>query len=151
MPCASSGVACSEPRVSEPVCSEGGAVGAESPASLNEPTSTKGIEERPKGERERDGEVKTAAGGERDGKRKMTQAEIEAERDRELENAQRGAEDIQWKIFVGGLPFVTTDDELNALFSQYGEVAEAVIVRDTDHETQEQKSKGFGFVRFLDP
>ena len=49
-----------------------------------------------------------------------------------------------YKLFVGGLPFSTTDEELNELFSGHGAVASATVVR--DRETQ--RSKGFGFVEF---
>ncbi|MBC7836775.1 RNA-binding protein [Acetobacteraceae bacterium] len=46
------------------------------------------------------------------------------------------------KLFVGGLPYRTTGDELKDAFSQAGEVATASIV--TDRETG--RSRGFGFV-----
>ncbi|MCA9348009.1 RNA-binding protein [Candidatus Saccharibacteria bacterium] len=49
-----------------------------------------------------------------------------------------------YKLFVGGLPFATTDDELNELFATYGTVASAVVVKDRDTG----RSKGFGFVEF---
>ena len=49
-----------------------------------------------------------------------------------------------FKLFVGGLPFSTTDDELNAAFSEYGTVASAKVI--TDRETG--RSRGFGFVEF---
>ena len=47
-----------------------------------------------------------------------------------------------YKLFVGGLPFSTTDDELNELFATHGAVASAVVVKDRDTG----RSKGFGFV-----
>lgn len=46
------------------------------------------------------------------------------------------------KIFVGSLPFSTTDDELNQLFAQHGTVDSAKVL--TDRETG--RSRGFGFV-----
>jgi cold-inducible RNA-binding protein len=49
-----------------------------------------------------------------------------------------------YKVFVGGLPFSTTDEELNELFAAHGKVASAVVVRDRDTG----RSKGFGFVEF---
>lgn len=49
-----------------------------------------------------------------------------------------------YKLFVGGLPFSTTDDELNQLFAAHGTVASATVVR--DRETS--RSKGFGFVEY---
>ena len=49
-----------------------------------------------------------------------------------------------YKLFVGGLPFSTTDEELQELFAAHGAVASAVVVK--DRETG--RSKGFGFVEF---
>jgi cold-inducible RNA-binding protein len=49
-----------------------------------------------------------------------------------------------YKLFVGGLPFSTTDDELNELFAAHGTVASATVVKDRDSG----RSKGFGFVEF---
>lgn len=49
-----------------------------------------------------------------------------------------------FKLFVGGLPFSTTDDELQAAFAEYGTVASAKVI--TDRETG--RSRGFGFVEF---
>jgi len=49
-----------------------------------------------------------------------------------------------YKLFVGGLPFATTDDELKELFSAHGAVASATVVRDRDSG----RSKGFGFVEY---
>jgi cold-inducible RNA-binding protein len=48
------------------------------------------------------------------------------------------------KLFVGGLPWATTSDDLSQLFSQHGTVASATIV--TDKMTG--RSRGFGFVEF---
>lgn len=49
-----------------------------------------------------------------------------------------------YKVFVGGLPFATTDEELAELFGAHGTVASAVVIK--DRETG--RSKGFGFVEF---
>lgn len=46
------------------------------------------------------------------------------------------------KLYVGGLPYSTTDQELNAHFSQAGTVASATIIMDR----MSGRSKGFGFV-----
>lgn len=45
-------------------------------------------------------------------------------------------------IYVGNLPWSTSDDELAEMFSQFGTVGRAQIV--TDRETG--RSRGFGFV-----
>jgi RNA recognition motif-containing protein len=49
-----------------------------------------------------------------------------------------------YKLFVGGLPFSTTDEELKEIFAAHGAVASATVVRDRDSG----RSKGFGFVEF---
>jgi len=49
-------------------------------------------------------------------------------------------------LFVGSLAWATTDDGLKAFFETVGEVASARIV--TDRDTH--KSRGFGFVEFVD-
>lgn len=49
-----------------------------------------------------------------------------------------------YKLFVGGLPFATTDEELSELFSAHGTVSYAKVI--TDRDTG--RSKGFGFVEF---
>jgi len=45
-------------------------------------------------------------------------------------------------IYVGNLPYSTTEDELKALFAEYGEVVSATIITDRFSG----RSKGFGFV-----
>ncbi len=50
------------------------------------------------------------------------------------------------KIYVGGLPYQTQDDQLQQIFSSYGEVSSAKIIM--DRETG--RSKGFGFVEMPD-
>lgn len=49
-----------------------------------------------------------------------------------------------YKLFVGGLPFATTDDELKAAFEAHGKVTSAMVIR----ERETGRSKGFGFVEF---
>ena len=50
------------------------------------------------------------------------------------------------KLFVGSLPYSTTDDELQAMFTSFGDVVSAKVI--FDRETG--RSKGFGFVEFDD-
>ncbi len=50
------------------------------------------------------------------------------------------------KLYVGNLAYVTTEDTLKEIFSQYGEVISATVIKDRDT----QKSKGFGFVELAD-
>lgn len=51
---------------------------------------------------------------------------------------------MAFKLFVGGLPFSTTQEELQTAFAEFGNVTSAMII--TDRETG--RSKGFGFVEF---
>jgi RNA recognition motif-containing protein len=48
------------------------------------------------------------------------------------------------RLFVGGLPFTTTEPELQDLFSKAGKIVSVKII--TDKYTG--RSKGFGFVEF---
>lgn len=51
--------------------------------------------------------------------------------------------DTTWtKLFVGGLPYHTTDKSLREHFAVYGDIEEAVVI--TDRQTG--KSRGYGFV-----
>ncbi|XP_065126677.1 RNA-binding protein 24b isoform X1 [Paramisgurnus dabryanus] len=50
------------------------------------------------------------------------------------------------KIFVGGLPYHTTDSSLRKYFEVFGEIDEAVVI--TDRQTG--KSRGYGFVTMSD-
>lgn len=50
------------------------------------------------------------------------------------------------KMFVGGLPFSATDEDLKSHFEQIGNVASAKVI--TDRETH--RSRGFGFVEMED-
>jgi RNA recognition motif-containing protein len=51
------------------------------------------------------------------------------------------------KLFVGGLPFSTSNEQLRDLFAECGEVASATVV--TDRDTG--RSRGFGFVEMATP
>lgn len=48
------------------------------------------------------------------------------------------------KLFVGNIAWALSDEEFQSAFSQYGEVEEAVIIKDKFSN----RSKGFGFVTF---
>jgi RNA recognition motif-containing protein len=50
------------------------------------------------------------------------------------------------KLYVGNLPYNTSEDDLRTLFSQYGNVESVAVI--TDRDTG--RSKGFGFVEFPD-
>lgn len=50
------------------------------------------------------------------------------------------------KIFVGGLPYHTTDKSLKKFFESFGDIEEAVVI--TDRQTG--KSRGYGFVTMAD-
>ena len=50
------------------------------------------------------------------------------------------------KIYVGNMSYGTTEDSLKNLFSQYGEVVSAIVIKDRFTE----QSKGFGFVEMAE-
>ena len=50
------------------------------------------------------------------------------------------------KIYVGNLPYSVDDQKLSDLFSEFGEVSEANVIKDKFSG----RSKGFGFVTFKD-
>ena len=49
-------------------------------------------------------------------------------------------------VYVGNLPFNTTNADLEALFGEYGQVDSAAVI--TDRDTG--RSRGFGFVEMPD-
>lgn len=54
--------------------------------------------------------------------------------------------ELVMNIYVGNLPYQTTEDDLHSLFSAYGDVSSAKIIIDRDTG----RSKGFGFVEMAD-
>jgi RNA recognition motif-containing protein len=50
------------------------------------------------------------------------------------------------KLYVGNLPWSVDDAKLKEIFSEYGEITEAVVITDKFSK----RSKGFGFVTFAD-
>ncbi|MCJ1478707.1 hypothetical protein MMC13_007390 [Lambiella insularis] len=48
------------------------------------------------------------------------------------------------KLFIGGLAWHTDDSALRAKFEEFGQVEEAIVVKDRDTG----RSRGFGFVRY---
>ena len=50
------------------------------------------------------------------------------------------------KLFVGSLPWAVDDQKLGQLFSQFGTVSSAVVLKDK----MTGRSRGFGFVEFED-
>lgn len=48
------------------------------------------------------------------------------------------------RLFVGGLAWEATDEDLRAAFAEYGEIVSASVLRYPDTG----RSKGFGFVEF---
>ncbi|GCC16718.1 cold-inducible RNA-binding protein B-like [Chiloscyllium punctatum] len=51
------------------------------------------------------------------------------------------------KLFIGGLSFDTDEQALEAVFSKYGEVIDARVIKDKTT----MASRGFGFVTFENP
>lgn len=54
--------------------------------------------------------------------------------------------DNKKKLYVGNLPYTATSEELNKLFSEFGDIVDAVVITDR----ASGRSKGFGFVEFAD-
>jgi len=50
------------------------------------------------------------------------------------------------KLYVGGLAYSVTEQELEALFAELGKVISATVIKDRDSG----QSKGFGFVEMED-
>jgi len=73
---------------------------------------------------------------------------VAAERDVKAKRAaaEAGARSIPSRLFVGGLSWNSTADDLRAAFEKIGAVADAAVV--TDRDTG--KSRGFGFVTMAD-
>lgn len=51
------------------------------------------------------------------------------------------------KLFIGGISWDTNEDRLREYFKTFGEVVEAVIMKDR----QTGRARGFGFIVFADP
>ena len=51
------------------------------------------------------------------------------------------------KLFIGGISWDTDENRLKEYFGTYGEVMEAVIMRDR----ATGRARGFGFIVFVDP
>lgn len=49
------------------------------------------------------------------------------------------------KLYVGNLSYEITSDQLKELFSEFGDVVDAVVITD---KYKGDRSKGFGFVEF---
>ena len=50
------------------------------------------------------------------------------------------------KLFVGSLPFETTEDQLHEMFTAFGTVSSAKVI----NERETGRSRGFGFVEMSD-
>lgn len=66
--------------------------------------------------------------------------------DKTLHQKQKGVTSFMdnKKLYVGNLPWSVSSESLKEMFSQFGEVTEAVIITDR----MSGRSKGFGFVTF---
>lgn len=49
---------------------------------------------------------------------------------------------MEIKLYVGNLPYSTTEEDLRTMFAQAGEVKSVAVIKDRDSGT----SKGFGFI-----
>ena len=53
---------------------------------------------------------------------------------------------MEKKLFVGGIAWATTEEQLREAFSEHGEIKDLIIIK--DRETG--RSKGYGFVTMAD-
>lgn len=53
---------------------------------------------------------------------------------------------MSMKLYVGGLAYAVTEQDLEALFAEYGKVTSSAVIKDRDSG----QSKGFGFVEMED-
>lgn len=60
------------------------------------------------------------------------------------EQPEQSPEQLQTKVFVGGIPPSIDRDELKRIFEQFGVVVDAVVMMDQ----AQMRSRGFGFVTF---
>ena len=51
------------------------------------------------------------------------------------------------KMFIGGLSWQTTPENVREYFSQFGDVAEVMVMKDP----ATRRSRGFGFITFSNP
>lgn len=50
---------------------------------------------------------------------------------------------MEKKLFIGNIAWGSTQEDIQELFSQYGEVEEVILIKD-----EQGRLKGFGFVTF---
>lgn len=50
------------------------------------------------------------------------------------------------KLYVGGLAYSVTDQELETVFAEFGKVTSSAVIKDRDSG----QSKGFGFIEMAD-
>tara|TARA_A100001011_G_C13935635_1_gene684991 strand:+ start:26 stop:289 length:264 start_codon:yes stop_codon:yes gene_type:complete len=53
---------------------------------------------------------------------------------------------MEKKLFVGGIAWATTEEQLREVFGEHGEIKDLIIIK--DRETG--RSKGYGFVTMAD-
>mmetsp|Transcript_32494 Transcript_32494/g.64466 ORF Transcript_32494/g.64466 Transcript_32494/m.64466 type:complete len:529 (+) Transcript_32494:103-1689(+) len=63
------------------------------------------------------------------------------------DSAKVDIDDIQGKIFIGGLSWQTTEANLRYYFEKYGELADVALMIDK----RSGKPRGFGFIKMKDP
>ncbi|XP_076356042.1 RNA-binding protein 38-like isoform X1 [Tachypleus tridentatus] len=76
----------------------------------------------------------------------MSEAYVQLHPSLPVTNGSQQRDTTFTKIFVGGLPYHTTDKSLRQFFEGFGEIEEAVVI--TDRQTG--KSRGYGFVTMSD-
>ena len=65
---------------------------------------------------------------------------------RSLFGRKPSSEQLSDTVYVGNLAFSARTNDLKSIFSDYGDITEAKVIRDRNS----RKSRGYGFVTFTD-
>ncbi|XP_028563849.1 RNA-binding protein Musashi homolog 2 isoform X15 [Podarcis muralis] len=72
---------------------------------------------------------------------------MEAEGSQAISGSPNDSQHDPGKMFIGGLSWQTSPDNLRDYFSKFGDIRECMVMRDPTTK----RSRGFGFVTFADP
>ena len=78
-------------------------------------------------------------------KEKSSPKEVEVNKEKEQGKLPEDSELLENRFFVKNFPFDVSEDELREVFEKFGELNECRIIRNS-----EQRSRGFGFVGFVE-
>lgn len=141
----------------EPTSQQAPAASAPAPKAEPEPAPTESASAPPQDATQnhnQNAEASWAAQGAAGEDTQMGQSGFNAGGEQSFDNAPAGDDNYgpinvkeDGKMFIGGLNWETTEDSLKGYFSQFGEVSECTVMRDS----ATGRSRGFGFLTFKDP